>query len=105
MDMSHAQGYLLPALIGERASSATARRLPRTCALAALLAVATGVWTDLPAAQAYDYDYYTWCVEAVGGADYCCSQAGGVFTGEGCRDTVPSKAPPYVPPNNGFFVP
>lgn len=87
------------------ASSLATRKGSRTLALATLLAAVTGLLVDVPIARAFDSDYYDWCVSAVGAEAYCCNQAGGAFTGGQCKDTVPSEAPSYVPPNGGFFIP
>jgi len=82
-----------------------ALRLTRTVGLVAIFAVAAGVLANPPVARAYDYDYYIWCLDAAGSAGYCCSQAGGVLSEGTCKQTVPSAAPPYVPPGGGIIVP
>lgn len=80
------------------------RRLSRSFGIAALF-VSVGLVAGPPPAGAYDGTYYAWCKEAVGGDSYCCNQAGGVWTGGGCTDSVPSQAPVYVPPDSGILVP
>lgn len=97
------RGRLL--LVDATAGSVTGRGLIRTLALAVVLAVVGGVSADPPLARAYDYDYYIWCQDAIGSAEYCCSQAGGVLNGSSCAATIPSAAPSYLPPNNGFLIP
>ena len=73
--------------------------------LAALVALAAGVFVDPPAARAIDNTYFSWCQQAVGDDDYCCNKAGGVWDGSHCGDTAPSPTATYLPPNSGFFVP
>lgn len=85
-------------------SSATSRR-SRMLGLAAVLALAVGVWAEPPVARAFDDPYYQWCLQAVGEDGYCCNQAGGVWLGGSCSNATPSPAPTYVPPNTGILFP
>ncbi len=85
-------------VVCSRLLNAGARRFLRTLGLIALFVVAAVLWSDPPVAQAYDHEYYRWCVQAVGEEAYCCNKAGGVWTGSGCAETPPSPTPPYIPP-------
>jgi len=87
-----------------KSSSMAGRKLSKIAGLL-LLAIVAGGLANPPVARAYDEEYYLWCLGAIGGRAFCCNQAGGVYTGSGCANAVPSQAPEYIPPNTGGFFP